>query len=64
VKYWTPAPSSGHVPVSLMGAAPVKYAALSFGIEQGRRGKERALVHHDLFAISRVLPTVPKIRLS
>jgi hypothetical protein len=25
---------------------------------------ERALVHYDLFAISRVLPTVPKIRLS
>jgi len=26
--------------------------------------RERALVHYDLFAISRVLPTVPKIRLS
>ena len=25
---------------------------------------EWALVHYDLFAISRVLPTVPKIRLS
>ena len=25
---------------------------------------ERALVHYDLFAISRVLPTVPRIRLS
>ena len=25
---------------------------------------QRALVHYDLFAISRVLPTVPKIRLS
>jgi hypothetical protein len=26
--------------------------------------EERALVHYDLLAISRVLPTVPKIRLS
>ena len=25
---------------------------------------QRALIHYDLFAISRVLPTVPKIRLS
>ncbi len=26
--------------------------------------RERALVHYDLFAISRVLPTVPRMRLS
>ena len=26
--------------------------------------EERALLHYDLFAISSVLPTVPKIRLS
>ena len=26
--------------------------------------EERALVHYDLLAINRVLPTVPKIRLS
>ena len=26
--------------------------------------EEQALVHYDLFTISRVLPTVPKIRLS
>jgi len=55
----TPVPSAGATPVRSAGPTLYQYAALSFGIEQGRRGRRRLQGFSDKSAfLDRILDDI------